>query len=369
LTGYVVLAGDVGNLLNVTGGVNFTTGWYEIISVNTGSNTWTLDRNVTSGAGSAMTGNMGGCLLTPGFAASLMVAGNTMHVKAGTYSITSASTNVIGGCVSLPASGAANTTRMIGYNASHRDYGTRPLLQAGTISTFTVIGQAGATVAVENIIVDGASKVSSKAFSAVQCYLCKALNCTNGAFATCSCVLCEATGCASTAVFAAGTAFLCAAYGNSFLAFSNVPANFCVACNNTGASTDGFGANGTTIVANCVAYNNGRDGFRLTAAGSTITSFVNCIGYSNVGNNFNGSAVNTTNVRLFNCAAGNPQTGANFNNLQANSQFGNITLTKNPFANPSSAIASLNDVWKAFTPNTVIGGGSLIRNTGLPLVA
>lgn len=60
ITGYTVASTDVANVLHITGGTNFTTGWYTIASVNTGAGTWTLDRNCTTGAGAAMTGKMGG---------------------------------------------------------------------------------------------------------------------------------------------------------------------------------------------------------------------------------------------------------------------------------------------------------------------
>jgi hypothetical protein len=58
LVGYTATAADIGNCLNITGGTNFITGWYFITAQ--GGTTWTLDRNATSGAGAAMTGNMGG---------------------------------------------------------------------------------------------------------------------------------------------------------------------------------------------------------------------------------------------------------------------------------------------------------------------
>lgn len=60
ITGYTVATTDNRNLIAITGGVNFTTGIYEIIAVNTGAGTWQLDRNCCSGAGTGMTGNMGG---------------------------------------------------------------------------------------------------------------------------------------------------------------------------------------------------------------------------------------------------------------------------------------------------------------------
>ena len=64
LTGHTGTAADVGNFLQITGGTNFLTGIYQIISAT--STTWTLDRQVDNGsAGAAMTGNMGGALATP----------------------------------------------------------------------------------------------------------------------------------------------------------------------------------------------------------------------------------------------------------------------------------------------------------------
>src|SRR4029077_11679598 len=58
LVGYSATAADIGNVLNITGGTNFIPGWYAITAQ--GGTTWTLDRNCTTGAGAAMTGNMGG---------------------------------------------------------------------------------------------------------------------------------------------------------------------------------------------------------------------------------------------------------------------------------------------------------------------
>src|SRR5262245_60152182 len=54
ITGYTVISGDQGNIVNITGGTNFTPGRYHINSVNTGLNQWTLDRNCSSGIGAAM---------------------------------------------------------------------------------------------------------------------------------------------------------------------------------------------------------------------------------------------------------------------------------------------------------------------------
>jgi hypothetical protein len=89
LTGYTVAATDEGNGLNITGGISFNVGSYTIESVNVGLNTWTLDRVATSGAGSAMTGGMGGAFATVAQANSIAVASNVVWVKAtGAYTVT-----------------------------------------------------------------------------------------------------------------------------------------------------------------------------------------------------------------------------------------------------------------------------------------
>lgn len=90
LAGYTVATTDVANAVCITGGTNFTTGFYFITSVNTGSNTWTLDRNCTTGAGAAMTGKMGGGFADPqvlltgslvtGGGTGPVIAGNTVYV-------------------------------------------------------------------------------------------------------------------------------------------------------------------------------------------------------------------------------------------------------------------------------------------------
>jgi hypothetical protein len=81
LVGYSATAADIGNCLNITGGTNFITGFYFITAQ--GGTTWTLDRNCTSGAGAAMTGNMGGGWADPFTnmtSSGPVVAGNTINV-------------------------------------------------------------------------------------------------------------------------------------------------------------------------------------------------------------------------------------------------------------------------------------------------
>jgi hypothetical protein len=84
---YTVASTDVGNVLQVTGGTA-TAGFYEITTVDTANNRWTVDRSVGT-SGQTVAGAMGGALASPGKAAgAASVAGHIIYVKAGTYSIT-----------------------------------------------------------------------------------------------------------------------------------------------------------------------------------------------------------------------------------------------------------------------------------------
>ena len=79
----------MGNCIHITAGTGLTTGFYEIVSVMTG--TATLDRS--AGTGSAGTYYVGGALATPPQANANATACNTIWIKAtGTYTATSAMT-------------------------------------------------------------------------------------------------------------------------------------------------------------------------------------------------------------------------------------------------------------------------------------
>ena len=121
ISGYTVAAGDIGNILNITGGTNFTTGRYYIQSVSTENNTWTLDRDCCSGAASAMTGRMGGCIAYPAVAWAHLVGYEMIHVKAGDYYCTTTTTNVDGGRMS-----ANLGLQMIGYGSERLDFADAP---------------------------------------------------------------------------------------------------------------------------------------------------------------------------------------------------------------------------------------------------
>lgn len=354
------VAADVGNLMQITSGTNWTTGFFQIVSV--AANAATLDRACGSSATlSSGSFAVGGALASPGMAGSGHVAGNTIYVKAGTYTVTSASTNISNGCLSVTAAtAAANWTHLIGYNTSRGDGGTKPIIKAdGVITTFILIAcPSGATV--ENIEADGNSRTSSKGFSGDNFYKCRARNCTNSGYNLSTggqrAILCEATTCSTQVAFnGAGTYVGCTAYSNTVTGFGASQCIACISANNTGASTDGFapGSSRATLL-NCTSYGNGRDGFRLTAVSNFGNAITNCVAVSNTGTGFNTSAAFDGGY-LYNCAGfGN---AANVSaSITAANNVGFITLTATPFTN-----AAGND----FSLNNTAGGGAAVRAAGL----
>lgn len=120
-------AAMVGNLIQITAGTNFTTGWYEI-TARSDTNTVTIDRDATTGSNaSSGTGAVGGAMALPvdAFFES-WTAGNRLFIKAGTYTLT--------GDISIGNSGTTTAVMIIeGYNTTRGDAPTgtnRPLIAA-----------------------------------------------------------------------------------------------------------------------------------------------------------------------------------------------------------------------------------------------
>lgn len=366
--GYSPSANDVGNVVQMLTGTNVTAGFYEITSVVAGTS-WTVDRNVvTSGTTTDATGKMGGCLATPGKAGAAAVANNGCYIKSGSYTITSASSNIAGGCVSWPASSGGAEGFIQGYGSSRNDYGTKPVLTASGISTFTVISLAGGKVRVENLEIDGANLTASKGIANATntsgwAYCCKVSNCKAGAIATFGAVSCEVTGCSTTAAIGCTHAVGCWAHDNTISGFTNSPTfgsassfAWCIASNNTGASSDGFSPSGPPNLAqfvNCAAYANGRDGFRTGNGSSSMAVAVNCVAVNNSGYGFN-LENGGQGQHLVNCAGYN-NTSGNVKTSSLNVSF--VALSGSPFTDAAS-----ND----FSLNNTSGAGASCRAVGFP---
>ena len=358
----------IGNVIYLAGGTGSLAATRVQVTAFTNSTTVTVDAAVATGTGITM--NIGGALLSPAIAAAFRVAGNTVWIKAGTYSITTASTNVAAGCVSDSTGG--DTVTWEGYNSTRGDLGTAPVLQAGNaISTFTIFTITSGSTAgsiIRNITVDGAGLTGSQGFNLARRsvgYLLTAKNCKNiginasgGAGNTL--VRCSATNITGgTAAISNGTLFMCESYSNTVSGFATAGFQaFCLSYNNSGSTSDGFTlASAPAVLVGCVAYNNGRDGFRCSSQEAFV--FINCIAEGTNAASTNGFNATTAGVGAgvsrINCAAYN-----NATNVAANitgPSVGNVIGTGTFFVNAASG---------NFALNSTSTGGGLIKSLGLP---
>ena len=130
-------AAMVGNIINI-----LTKGRFEIVGY-TDTNTITIDRIATAGSG--LTANVGGAVISLEDIDNVIVAGNTVWIKAGTYTST---TSI--------ATTAGSTTVIVtieGYNSARGDDPTgdnRPLLASGaqsfTIGSYTFVKHLRITI-------------------------------------------------------------------------------------------------------------------------------------------------------------------------------------------------------------------------------
>lgn len=353
----------VGNSLVITGGTNFNVGRYVIASIAATVATVVGPTNITTGAGALGTGAMGGAIASIGQVGAVHRAGNKVWAKTGTYTISSASSNVAGGCITLTASTGSTQTRLVGYGSVRGDNGTRPTFQASGISVFTVV-TPGIATRVENVIVDGASLTTSRGINnnaVCTIYRCKVINCTSFGInintAGAQIILCEVTGMTSQPALQGLATFLgCVAHDNTSTGFSGTgPCIDCVSVNNTGGSSRGFAT--YLECNNCVAYGNGSDGFQADTAATKSPIAVNCISVNNGGFGYAAVDANGQSAGLVNCAVYNNTSGAVDTNLPTALTVGFITLTGSPFTNAAGLVFSLN--------NTA-GAGTSCRAAGIP---
>lgn len=354
----------VGNCIVITGGTNFTQGRYVIASVAAGVATVVGPGNITSGAGASGTGGLGGAFASPGACAGLAQSQNSIWMQSGTYSLTSSSSNVAGGRVSLAA---RNTLR--GYQTTRCDDAARPLLQASGISSVSIVTAANISGLVWCIEVDGANLTGMRG---IECttnlgtvYKCKVSNCKNGGIVTgsgdCSVILCYVTGC-STASYGfslRGRAFGCVAYNNSVAGFgatADATAMNCISYGNTTSSGHGFADIRIMHCYNCTAYGNAGSGYYEPNGVIDRSKLVNCIAYGQTRYGTEMTISTDNRPALFvNCAWGNNTLGVHSNDPMID--LNAVTLTANPFTNAASGDFSLN--------NTA-GGGSALRAAGIP---
>ncbi|AMV24190.1 hypothetical protein VT84_07320 [Gemmata sp. SH-PL17] len=350
---------QVGNAIVVTGGTNFTAGVYVIASVAAGVATVVGPGNITSGAGTGGTGGLGGAFASPGKAGSVHVAGNNFYIRSGTYTVTSASNNVAGGCLSVAVQAAnANAARIVGFGTVPGDYGAKPVVLASGISSFTLV-TVGTGNRIENVTADGAGLTQSRGIQATNgsAYKCKGQNCKNTAIFGGECTLCEATGCSVAAALLPSQGLFCYSHDNTFTGMGVGASSGlivgCVSVNNTGASSHGFDFQfGTGHVTGCTFANNGGDGVRFNGAvGNAGGGLLDSVIYGNAGWGVNAGAA-YDHYHVTGCYLGSNTAGPINNNISLPNQRQNVTLSADPFVDASARDYSLNN-----TP----GGGALVR--------
>jgi hypothetical protein len=361
---------DIGNLINLTGGVGFTTGRCEITSVD-GSSRAVLDRSAGTGGSTGGTGNLGGALDGLATVASLVVAGNTTYVRAGS-GYTSAAT------ITLSRDSSDNLACVYeGYTTTRGDGGLATITSTNAAAT-SLISVTGKGSILKNLKGDGAS-LSQRVFNAADVTVtfdnCYALGGTKYGFRGASTQSifrrCLATGNGASggdAGFSAdtGTALFdrCVSRGNAGNGFSSLTAGVatCLNCIASGNTLSGFQSNDNESVIrvlNCTSYLNTLDGLRFAAVSTFVGVFVrNSIFAGNAGYGIR-SISTDYNLSMFatlfeNNAFWNNTLGARY---QVPTGADDITLTADPFAARTNSDFSL---------NLVEGGGLELRTAGVP---
>ncbi|MES2367703.1 MAG: hypothetical protein V4563_17635 [Pseudomonadota bacterium] len=273
---------QVGNMLVVASGTNFTAGNYIIASIG-GSNVATVTgaANITTGAGSAGVGGLGGAMASAAKAVGKRTANSKVFVQGGTYTFTSSSSNVAGGVISMTSNNAQDFPGVLAGWSGLRTYdstGTAPLLDAGAISA-TMATINGQYTLVRNLVIDCKSNATTTGMAVsgtgnnvsdvwVKNSTVNGFNIASGlAFRI------RASGCSGTAAINWTSPYplsYAEADNNTTTGFVvNVNGcflNHCISRSNTGALKCGFTITGSANMDGCVAYGNTADGILINVA-------------------------------------------------------------------------------------------------------
>jgi hypothetical protein len=354
LAGHTVTTADLGNFVRFTGGT-VTAGRYRITAINTGTNSWTVDRaaGVATNTG---TGRMGGAVKHLGTltnsTGTTLSSGKIWVKNDGAYTLTTTTPGDGGPCSSV-----ATSVIIEGYQTTRGDRGTPPTIDAGALTGFQffAVGTNGLPTVI-NIIFDGNGNSTVDGIGGATqtrslAYLVQVKRCVTGflsfgmRFKRCyaeSCTTGFTAGAMQSVAKSCGVGFTVSSQSNSY---SNCIAYSC--------TSHGFSVAGGVEVDQCTSYGNGGDGFNInSSSGAHIT---NSISYGNTGYGFNNFS-NTTPLKLFTNAGGSNTAGLNNNLTTIMPNEDQITLSADPFTNAASGDFSL---------NTAAGGGALLRAASL----
>lgn len=354
---------SVGNIINITSGTGFTVQRVEILSV--AGAVATCDKSLGTLSSTGGNGKLGGGLLTIAAAVALAISLNSIHIKAGTYTLTAALANAFGGQIWF-----------LGYGVAHNDFGTRPLITTATNST--VLFALTTTGLYTNLTFSNTAATRAIGFypansgTNIAFHRCKFTGFTNAVngdnagahwiFTQVSMTDCEATGCTSQVILNNNTVILsgCSMHDNTggtaaqAAGVFNVVAIRSLFTNNTGGSGSSavlWSQGGLVSAVSCTFFGNARDCIQ-----GSLASFENNIFYSNSAwavENYSGGSSRfalTDRANGFGLnASGNLSAGT----LDPS----DILLTANPFTASGSDDYSL---------NATAGGGAALKGAGYP---
>ncbi len=131
-TGFPCSSTYVGNIINVTSGTGFTVQRVQVVSCS--STTYNVDKSLGTLSSTAGHAVLGGGLATIGQSLLIYALQNKIWVKSGTYTKTS----------SISADTTPGNVFLAGYQTTHGDNGTKPLITTATNSV-TLINNTGGT--------------------------------------------------------------------------------------------------------------------------------------------------------------------------------------------------------------------------------
>jgi hypothetical protein len=367
----------VGNIINITSGSGFTVQRVQVLSVS--GSTATCDKSLGTLSSTGGNGNLGGSLLTISTAGSAAAQFNKIHVKAGTYTVTA-------------AINPTNAVDIIGYQTTHNDGGTKPLLTTSTNSIDLLkisVGGAANWNALRNmslsstagtpgqglngntafngtnIVVDGCSFAG---FSyGIQCdagvsgYF-QRLVVNNTEISGCTVAGIDNTN--SGLVFILQNSYL---HGNANACHMGSGSNSmcvverCIFASNSGYAIkieSGYCSVRNTTVYGTTGTGTSHNGSGIWINGSLVTSgiFEGNISYGNASVGFGVTSGVTLQEQSNRSNAYGSNTGGNTDSLFAVSST-DVTLTANPFTNTSTGDYSL---------NSTAGGGAACKGAGFP---
>lgn len=322
---------DIGNIISFTGGTGFTVGRYYISAVNAGIAT--LDRAAGTLSSTGGLARLGGAIAYPHVFDSASVNGNVLWIRGGTYTLSSATADVVNGRMNF-----AGLRSVIGYGTVRGDR-QRPIFNVtttgntsqillgvgtevyianlefvGTATGFRVMALLGTQSTAENIYASGHGDgiITLNASNIVtNCYI---ANCsTNIAFGASgnhhgTFINCIAENNVIGFQGANMTCISCISLGNSNMGYQDVQGAYnCVAYNNT---NEGFYSGQHSQWINCISSENGY-GYRSVVSGTNdhYISLINCVSYDNATAEVSGPFLLLDNTELMETPFTDPTNG------------------------------------------------------------